>query len=107
MLTDNKIQNKWAEECFAPTELAKIKKFDNLLSWLKYMPADILVYCCVQKNKLVQVFEDKFGNIYENLKCSIPLTHHLYFYDFISYMNSHKYAKLCIQDVLGCFLIMT
>lgn len=65
MLTDNEIQIKWADECFATTELAKIKKFDHLLSWLKYMPTDILVYCCLQKNKLVQVFEDKFGNIYE------------------------------------------
>ena len=47
MLTDNEIQNKWADGCFAPTELAKIKKFDHLLSWLKYMPTDILVYCCL------------------------------------------------------------
>ena len=28
-----------------PIELAEIKKFDNLLSWLKYLPADIPVVC--------------------------------------------------------------
>lgn len=83
MLTNDEIQNKWTDEHFTPVELARLK-LDNPLSWLKYMPTDILVHCCLWENKLVQVFEDGFGNIYKNLKCSISSTHHLYFYEFIS-----------------------
>lgn len=83
MLTDNEIQNKWTDELFTLTVLAKMKKFDNPPSWLRYMQTDILVNCRLWENKLVQVLEDKFGNIYKNLKCSIPLTHHLYFCEFI------------------------
>lgn len=72
-----------------------------------YMQTAILVHCCLWENKLVQLFEDKFGSIYKNLECSLPLTHHLYFYEFISQINSQKYAKLYVQDVPCCFLIIT
>lgn len=72
------------DEHFTLVGLAKMKKFDNPLSWLKYMQTDILAHSYSWENKLVQLFEDKFGNIYKSLKCSIPLTHHIYFYESIS-----------------------
>lgn len=96
--------DRWS---FYPTGLAKMKTFDNLLSWWRYMQTDIRVRCCLWENILAQVFEDKFGTIYKNLECSLPLSHHLYFYEFISSINSHKYAKLYVQDVPCCFLIIT
>lgn len=107
MLTENEIQNQWTDDHFIPTRLAKMKTFDNLLSWRRQMQTDTHVHCCLWENKLAQVFEDKSGTIYKNLECLLPLTHHLYFYEFISQINSYKYAKLYVQDVPCCFLIIT
>ena len=81
------IQTQTMKWKFSPINLVKIKKFDMsmITRLLCHKP-----FISLTGSLLLQILWKCFGTVYQNVKCTDPLTQKFLFYEFILQINLHN-----------------